>query len=117
MMVQLVLFFLLIATPAWSATYWVRPTGTDSGCTASDTPPATNAGYRSTIGTNSSSGIACLSSGDTLYVRTGTYTDSYRGNSLSQPQIPNGLGTWATATQVKAYNGEVVTWRPASGHE
>jgi len=47
-------------------------------------------------------GIDALSSGDTLYIRAGTYTEGIHG-------IPSGGGSWESATTVQAYNNEVVT--------
>jgi len=46
-------------------------------------------------------GIDALSSEDTLYIRVGTYTEGLHG-------IPNGSGTWGTATRITAYDNEAV---------
>jgi len=77
------------------ATYWVRPTGTMSGCTPSTTPPATDAGYKSTI----DAGLGCLAAGNTLNIRAGTYSGSIR-----QTGWPSGSA--GAYTTVQAYSGE-----------
>lgn len=92
------LLTLIFASPAMSATYWVRPAGTMAGCTASASAPASDAGYKSTIAT----GLACLSSGDTLNVRAGTYSEGITGSQLVSGS------SWNTATTIQAYGSEQV---------
>src|SRR5262245_11210979 len=116
-MTKFILIVALHFMPAHAATYWVRPTGTMGGCTASETPPASDSGYKNTI----SSGIQCLSSGDTLNIREGTYLEDVGGHWGEGPHPPSGSGfeanpyglpTWGqigTPTIVQAYNFEVVT--------
>src|SRR5262245_55746251 len=117
MIIWLVLAVLFSASDLWAATYWVSTTGSDSNtCTNSATPPATSAGYKRNIGVNSSSGLGCLSSGDTLIIRSGTYSESIYGIGSPQVQIPS--GTAGAPTTIKPYTGETVTMRPPnSSHE
>ncbi len=93
-----------------STTYWVRPTGTMSGCTPSTNPPATDAGYKSTA----NAGIACLSAGNTLMFRAGSYTAPTVAvaSGTALPTYPSTTG----ATFISRYASEVVTWTdPATG--
>lgn len=95
---------LLLASPAWSAdTRYVAKTGhdTDNTCaesTSVSTPKLTIA-----------AGLACMSSGDTMIVKAGTYAEAINFN-----QIVSGGGTWETATVIKAA-GETVTLLPTTG--
>jgi hypothetical protein len=89
---------LAFTSPASAAnlTYYVSTSGSDSyTCTqaqSASTPKATI-----------SAGVGCLSSGDTLSIRGGSYTINYIWN------IPSGNGSWATATTISNYPGETVT--------
>jgi hypothetical protein len=85
-----------------AATYYVSKTGSDSRSCAEaqsvSTPKATiNAGVR------------CLSAGDTLLVRAGTYTES-----LGTGAVPSG-SSWTNKVRIANYNGEVVWMRPNAG--
>lgn len=99
------LVFLFLALEANATTYWVRPTGTMSGCTPSATAPATDAGYKSTV----AAGMGCMASGDTLYVRTGTYTESI-------PWNPPSGSSWSNPTTISSYNSEVVTFEATNNN-
>lgn len=104
---RLVPLLLTLATPAAASTYYLAPAGSDArSCTTAQaigTPKATFA-----------SAVTCLSAGDTLYVRAGTYAEA-----LTWFGWPGGtLGTnWATAITISAYQGELVTLRPPVGPE
>jgi parallel beta-helix repeat protein len=95
----LIIFLLLVASPLNAATYWVSKSGSDSnGCTNSASPLTTTA--KLTI----AGGMTCVASGDTLNIRTGTYVERLQITSSK-----SGGGSYATATTIQAYNGEVVT--------
>lgn len=83
-----------------NATY-VATTGSDaSSCTAAQniaTPKRTL-----------NSAVACLSPGETLYIRAGVYVESLIHN------IPAGT-SWSSPVTVAAYPGESVTLKPAVG--
>lgn len=87
------------------ATYYVATTGSDSNTCLQAQNPLTP---KLTI----AAGISCLSSGDTLIIKTGTYVENNLG--LNSPTIPSGGGE-GTRTTVKADTGNVVTIRPSSG--
>lgn len=82
----LALFFVLHAVPSWAVEYFVATTGSDSNsCTAArngNSPKLTIP-----------AGISCLSSGDTLTVKAGTYT----GQQIFNP--PPGTASAYTVIQ------------------
>jgi hypothetical protein len=87
---------------AHAATYYTAKTGVDRGRTcaqaqSSSTPKQTVA-----------SGLTCLSAGDTLYVRAGSYDEG----TLSS--IPSGT-SWSSKVRIAAYPGETVWLKPSSG--
>jgi len=89
-------------TPAAGTTFYVGKDGSDANSCAT----------AQTIGTPKltiSAGIACLSAGETLAVKTGTYTEAAHGND-----IPNGT-SWNDVTTVTNNASDVVTLRRASG--
>src|SRR6185295_8802659 len=101
----LIWVLLVLATLAQAATYWVSKSGSNSnGCTNTTTPQTT--GAKLTI----AAGIACLSSGDTLDIRGGTYTER-----ITTP--PSGGGSYASATTIAGYPGETVIIRPTLSHQ
>lgn len=75
------LFWLLFVQWASAATYWVSPTGTNPSCATIAASGPTTTVAKSTI----AAGIACLSSGDTLYIRSGTYDESVQSFAYSIP--------------------------------
>lgn len=85
-----------------AATYYVSKTGSDSrSCSEAQsvsTPKATING-----------GVGCLSAGDTLVVRAGTYTES-----LGTGAVPSG-NSWTSKVRIANYNGETVWMRPNAG--
>lgn len=91
---------LLLPLDLWGATYYVATTGSDANSCATaqtiGTPKATIA-----------SGLGCLAAGDTLYIRTGTYTEQLLEVSFGA------TGTAGNITTVSAYSGETVTLRPS----
>ena len=104
--------FLVIATiflcslteTAAATTYWISPIGNDSTSCASIRGTSDPRIYRRTI----AGGAACLSGGDTLKIRGGTYVEQLKnplpsGISASQPTVMEGVA------------GELVIIRPPSG--
>src|SRR5438093_817612 len=79
---------------ATAATYYVATTGNDSrSCVTSQTITTP----KQTI----QSGIACLTAGDTLYLRQGTYQESILSGS---PSFPSGT-SWANPVTIASYPG------------
>mgnify|MGYP001579134115 CR=1 FL=1 len=101
-----VLFVVLfLASPAWSATYWVSKSGLDSNaCFNSASEPTLSTQSRLTI----AAGITCLAGGDTLKIKAGTYAEGDFANS-----IPAGT-SWAAATTIQAAEAGVII-QPSSG--
>jgi parallel beta-helix repeat protein len=87
-----ILALFLTTTVAHAATYYVALTGSDSN-------PCTEAAPCQTI----PKGVSMLASGDTLYLRGGTYPGINLGTSGVNP--PSGT-SWDTATTIAAYPGE-----------
>lgn len=90
---------LLWPTPAWAATYYVATTGSDAvSCATAQTittPKLTLV-----------SAIACLTAGDELQVRAGTYTQQIA-------TVPSGT-SWAAKVRIVAYTGETVWITPTA---
>jgi hypothetical protein len=82
---------------ATAATYYVATTGNDIN-------PGSQAQPFKTI----RKGLIVLRTGDTLYLRGGTYVENI--NSPIQ-----GGTSWSNATTIAAYPGETVTVKPSSG--
>jgi len=95
------LLLLGVAERTEAATYYVATSGLDSLTCAQaqsiDTPMGSIAG-----------GIGCLTAGDTLLVRGGTY------NEAIYNLVPSGT-SWADTVRVAAYPGEVVWMSPQAG--
>src|SRR5262249_53357241 len=88
------------ATPTSSGTgntYYVAKTGSDSNS-------CSEAQNQSTPKLTINAGIQCLSSGDTLNIRAGTYTDDKMNLSPSQSGT-----SYNNPTTIQAYSTEVVT--------
>jgi parallel beta-helix repeat protein len=84
-----------------AATYYVSASGTDvHSCTQAQSPSAT----KRTLG----SALTCLSPGDTLYVRGGTYPEALIN------EVPSGI-SWSSNILIAAYPGETVWLKPLSG--
>src|SRR6185503_3053344 len=91
----LALFFALFVVDAQAATtYWASTSGGAGSCGAASgtSDPGT---YRTFL-----QGVACLSSGDTLILKDGTYTTGLDTNSTT---IASGSGD-STRTTIKAQN-------------
>jgi hypothetical protein len=98
--VALLLPHLSIAV-ASAATYYVATTGNN----ANSCPAATNT---ATPKRSIAAGIACMSAGDTLYIRGGTYAEFIRS-------VPSG-SSYANAPVIAAYPGETVTLAPSGSN-
>ena len=97
----LLLFFTLFCPNIASATfYYVATNGSDS-----------NSGDKASPFQTIKKGVTALSAGDTLYVRTGTYTESIL--SWKTP-IANGH-SWDQPITVAAYPGDTVIITPPAG--
>ena len=83
-----------------ASTYYVAKSGSDGMSCAQSQSQATP---QQTI----AAGLACLSGGDTLYIKAGTYAESISG------QIPS--GTPSTPTRISGYQSDVVIIRPSTG--
>ena len=100
--VLLLLLSLALAVPAGATDYYVATGGPASNCTQAqniNTPLSTIV-----------AGIHCLDGGDTLFIRGGTYPESW----TVQEQGPIAAGTAGSPTTIKAYAGEEVLWTPVS---
>jgi parallel beta-helix repeat protein len=81
-----------------------------AGCTPSASAPATDSGYKSTI----NAAIACMSAGDTIEIRSGTYPE-FLGQHGPAGYPPSG-SSWSSPTAIKAYRDESVRIRPSGNH-
>lgn len=91
-----------IPASAFATNYYVNDTGGDN---------SRNCMTAQTIGTPKktiTSALSCLSAGDTLYVRSGTYVESFTDT------VPPG-SSWGSPVTISAYMGETVTLRPSFG--
>ena len=86
-----------LAGTASAATYYVATTGTNATCVAAQTitTPAQTIAF----------GVGCLSAGDTLYIRTGTYAERIDPNDYT---IPSGA-SWVAPITIAGYPNETVT--------
>jgi parallel beta helix pectate lyase-like protein len=91
--------FGVLAADGHAATYYVAKSGNDSNTCAQAQNISTP---RASLG----AGVACMSGGDTLYVRGGTY--SATANSL----IPPSGSSWSNATRIARYANETVVLQP-----
>jgi parallel beta-helix repeat protein len=98
---------LLCPVSAHAATYYVATTGNDSNSCATATN--VNAPKRNIMGSNG--GLACVSAGDTLLIRAGTYSESIRA---AVQRIPSGT-SWTNAVTIAGYPGESVTLNGSTG--
>lgn len=103
----LALLALVLAStvPVSAATYYVSPTtGSPIGSDARSCGTAqTISTPKATLG----SAVACLTPGDTLLVRAGTYVEALIGT------IPSGT-SWSNKVRIAAYPSETVWMRPTS---
>lgn len=91
----------LTAAVSEAATYYVAKTGSNSNTCAQAQSQSTP---KLTVG----GGAACLSSGDTLYIKAGTYSET--NNSINLPTATS----WAGATTISKYGSDVVTFQSHS---
>lgn len=85
------------------------PTGYFVATTGDDAKTCMQASNVATPKLTVASAISCLSNGDTLYLRGGTYNMTLNNTAIA------GGGSWATAKTIKAYPGETVWWTPSAG--
>jgi hypothetical protein len=88
---------------AYGTTYYTALTGSDSNSCSSATSQSKP---KRTI----KAGIACLSAGDTLYIRAGTYDELL--NPATGTAFPSGT-SWSNPVTIAGYPGETVTIRPS----
>jgi hypothetical protein len=112
-LLPLVLLLLLLPGLAQAVTRYVSagqfgtPLGSDTAnsCAASEN---INTPKRNLRGLNGA--LRCMGSGDTLYIRAGTYVDHILSVAGGDPNetwvMPSGGGSWATATTIAGYPGE-----------
>ncbi|MDH3282078.1 MAG: hypothetical protein OEQ18_13250, partial [Gammaproteobacteria bacterium] len=97
------------AGQAHATTYYVAT----SGAGGSDSNTCTQAQTDTTGKLTWAGGKSCLSSGDTLEFKAGTYAGPGQ-----LPGIPSGGGTWGTATTISNYqNDEVIFTPPVAGQD
>jgi hypothetical protein len=96
---------ILSAAVAQATVYWVHPSGSDSNscATAAGSTPLTSQAKRTIM-----AGKACLSAGDTLYIRSRTGEQSVYAEILRGP--------WPTRTTLEGYQNEnpIVRCNPGS---
>ncbi len=85
---------------ATAATYYVATTGNDA-----------NSGTQAQPFRTIAKGLTVLRTGDTLYLRGGTYAENIDNNNQT---IPSGT-SWSNAVTLAAYPGETVTLQPGGG--
>lgn len=91
-----VLLFVFSVSQVSAATYWVSKSGSDAnGCFDSATEPTLATQSKLTI----TAGLTCLSSGDTLKIKVGTYTEA-----ISNP---------ISGITIEGVSGETVTLQPS----
>ena len=97
---------LLGSQSGWAATYYVATTGSDSNsCTTAQTCTSSSCTTAKRNAMGASGGAACLSSGDTLYLRAGTYSQAIDTQVTTFP----GGSSWSAPTTIAGYPGETVT--------
>jgi len=95
-----ILFLLcFVASQAWATTYYVNKSGSDANscATAQSSTPANG---KLTI----AGGIGCLSGGDTLLIRSGTYAETIQYPTVNIPS-----GTVSQPTTIQTYPGDSIT--------
>jgi hypothetical protein len=107
------LLLLFTTLPVYAATYYAGTGGNNSNpCTGAGGKNAQNPSFAKLTLT---AGITCLSAGDTLIIRGGTYNEviGTAGQGLAAA-IPSGLST-SQRTTLENFAGETVWLRPAAG--
>lgn len=103
---MVVLLLWVWASPLEAAVYYVAVTG---GSDANSCMTSQTVGTPKQHLTGVNGGLACLSAGDTLSVRAGTYVEN-----LTDPTLADGT-SWINATRIAAYADETVWLEPSSG--
>jgi len=98
------LFSLITFGHAYGTTYYTAVTGSDSNSCSSATSQSTP---KRTV----TAGLACLSAGDTLYIRGGTYTEKF--HTFLGTVWPTGT-SWTTPVTIASYPGETATLRSSA---
>jgi hypothetical protein len=93
--------FVIWGNAAQAATYYVAKNGKDANSCAQ---AQSSSAPKLTIG----DAVGCLTAGDTLYVRAGSY------NETLIYTVPSG-SSWSSKVRIAAYPGETVWMRPATG--
>src|SRR5262249_32830220 len=93
---------------AQAATYYVAKTGSDSNnnCMQAQSPSTPKLTINGVQG-----GASCLSAGDTLEIKGGTYAEYWDPAGLGRNLFPSGLAV-SSRTTIRAAAGEVVTITP-----
>lgn len=92
---------LFLAVPAFAVTRYVAKTGSDANTCAQSTSTSTP---KLTI----AAGLACMSAGDTVQIRTGEYAEIIKTSTQTMA-----AGTyWSNPVTIMAYPGETVTIKP-----
>jgi hypothetical protein len=100
------LLFILFSGYAQAATYWVSAVAADDSAACGSIDGNSDPGtYRKTV----AGGAACLSGGDTLRVKAGTYAESLSATSL----FPSGTPSAPTIIEGDGMGASVI--RPSSG--
>ncbi len=84
--------------------YWVNPAAAGQNCVKFATDPGPTGSSKTVM-----QGINCAGSGDTVWVRTGTYAENIYYDNTSKPVIAS--GTANARTTISAYPGDTVTIR------
>ncbi len=98
---MLIAGFVIWGNAAQAATYYVAKNGKDANSCAQ---AQSSSAPKLTIG----DAVGCLTAGDTLYVRAGSY------NETLIYTVPSG-SSWSSKVRIAAYPGETVWMRPAAG--
>jgi len=88
---------LALASPAYGTTYYVDGTG------GNDSNSCTQAQTHITAKATVQAGIGCLSGGDTLSIKPGTYTMTEAAGNSCATEIPSGT-SWTNATTMTAFD-------------
>ena len=97
-----ILLLLITAISAQASIYYVATDGNDAN-------PGSELQPLKTI----KKGISAIKSGDTLYIKGGTYPEQINSNAQT---LPTG-SSWDDAPVISAYSGETVVLKPSGGSE
>jgi len=101
------LFALMTFEHAYGTTYYTARAGSDSNSCSQATSPSTP---KLTI----NAGLRCLSAGDTLDIRGGTYPE--RLSSFAGTAFPAGT-SWSNPVTIQGHPGESVVIKPEPGYD